>query len=179
MGSLETLIAQHGDHLPLDTAAALLSAEEQGQPVDPSVLSARLDEIALGARLREGASLFEAVARINHRLFHELGFEGDRDNYDAPENSFLDRVLDRRKGLPILLSVLYIEVARRAGIAVSGIGFPSHYIVQPDGADFFAGKQGSVLGSKAVIAVLLPFTDLFERVSGMLVTPLQTEPNAA
>jgi regulator of sirC expression with transglutaminase-like and TPR domain len=57
------------------------------------------------------------------------GFEGDREHYDDPQNSMLDVVLDRRRGLPILLSVVYIEAARRAGIALSGVGLPGHFVV--------------------------------------------------
>ena len=63
------------------------------------------------------------------------GFLGDRDRYDHPENSMLDRVLARRRGLPILLSVVYIETARRAGIPLAGVGLPGHYLVGHFGAD--------------------------------------------
>jgi hypothetical protein len=62
------------------------------------------------------------------------GFEGDRERYDDP-NSMLDIVLGRRRGLPILLSVVYIEVARRAGIALAGVGLPGHFVVGNFGAD--------------------------------------------
>jgi regulator of sirC expression with transglutaminase-like and TPR domain len=63
------------------------------------------------------------------------GFEGDRQHYDDPQNSMLDIVLERRRGLPILLSVVYIEAARRAGIALSGVGLPGHFVVGHFGAD--------------------------------------------
>jgi regulator of sirC expression with transglutaminase-like and TPR domain len=56
-------------------------------------------------------------------------FVGDRDDYDHPDNSMLDRVLERRTGLPILLSVVYVEAARRAGIELHGVGMPGHYVV--------------------------------------------------
>lgn len=144
---LEALVAHHGDDVPLDVAAALLSAEEQGQPPAVALIQAELDAIAAGARVPSGAPIVQAVARINLRLFEELGFSGDSEQYDDPQNSLLDRVLARRKGLPILLSVLYIEVARRVGVPIVGIGFPSHYLVQPRGTDFFIDpfNQGQVL----------------------------------
>lgn len=144
---LEALVAHHGDNVPLDVAAALLSAEEQGQPPAIAHIQAELDAIASGARVREGAPIVEAVARINHRLFVELGFSGDNEQYDDPQNSLLDRVLARRRGLPILLSVLYIEVARRVGVPIVGIGFPSHYLVRPRDGDFFIDPfhKGQVL----------------------------------
>jgi regulator of sirC expression with transglutaminase-like and TPR domain len=134
---LQALIEAHGDTIPLDLAAALIAAEEQGLPVDPAQLSSELDTIAAGAHVPEGASAVEAVARLNHRLFTELGFKGDSTNYDDPKNSFIDQVLLRRRGLPILLSVLYIEVARRVGVKMVGVGFPSHYLVRPTDSDFF------------------------------------------
>ena len=147
MVSLESLIAQHGSDVPLDVAAALMAAEEQGLVPSPEHVLAELDSIAAGARVRSSAPVVEAVARINHRLFHELGFQGDAEEYDAPENSFLDRVLARRRGLPILLSLLYIEVARRVGVPIVGGGFPSHYLVKPTEADFYIDPfhQGQIL----------------------------------
>lgn len=63
------------------------------------------------------------------------GFRGDRENYDHPDNSMLDLVLARRRGLPILLSVVYIEVAKRAGIPVAGVGLPGHFVVAHFGTD--------------------------------------------
>jgi regulator of sirC expression with transglutaminase-like and TPR domain len=63
------------------------------------------------------------------------GFAGDREDYDHPDNSMLDLVLARRRGLPILLSVVYVEVARRAGIALTGVGLPGHFVVGHFGLD--------------------------------------------
>jgi regulator of sirC expression with transglutaminase-like and TPR domain len=62
-------------------------------------------------------------------LADEEGFWGDTEKYDAPENSFLDSVLARKKGLPITLAVVYLEVARRAGIPLFGVSFPGHFLV--------------------------------------------------
>jgi len=63
------------------------------------------------------------------------GFAGDRELYDDPGNSMLDLVLTRRRGLPILLSVVYVEVARRAGIEIAGVGLPGHFVVGHFGAE--------------------------------------------
>lgn len=63
------------------------------------------------------------------------GFEGDREHYDDPQNSMLDLVLSRRRGLPILVSVVYVEVARRAEIALAGVGLPGHFVVGHFGVD--------------------------------------------
>ena len=132
--SLEDLYGEHGDHLPLDRAAAILAAEEQPGR-DPGEVLRALDRLAAGVRMPPQVEPFEAVARLNVHLFGELGFQGDEDDYDDPNNSLLDQVIARRRGLPILLSVVYIEVARRRGVAVDPIGYPSHFLVSPRGTE--------------------------------------------
>jgi regulator of sirC expression with transglutaminase-like and TPR domain len=137
---LTALLAAHDADtdldIPLDVAAACLAAEEQ-PGVSPDDVLRSLDALAAGVRLPAGLPLPDAIARINHHLFAELGFAGDRQTYDEPANSFLDQVIQRRRGLPILLSLLYIEVARRLGLAFVGIGFPSHFLIRPREGDFF------------------------------------------
>ena len=95
---------------------------------------------ALGADLSAAAqrttrSPEEVTAACTEVLGGVHRFEGDRQHYDDPQNSMLDVVLERRRGLPILLSVVYIEAARRAGIALSGVGLPGHFVVGHFGAD--------------------------------------------
>src|SRR5262245_37988397 len=75
-------------------------------------------------------STLSGVAALNDYLFDELQFVGNRDNYEDPRNSCLNEVLDRRTGIPITLSVVYMEVARRAGLQVEGINFPGHFLVR-------------------------------------------------
>lgn len=116
--------------LRLDLAAALLAAEERPGS-EPEATLAELDRLARGLHVPEGASVFEGVARLTHFLFEEQGFGGDSETYDDPANSCLDRVLERRQGLPILLSLLAMEVGRRVGVDLVGIGFPGHFIVAP------------------------------------------------
>lgn len=71
-----------------------------------------------------------AVQAINAYLFDEQGFVGNREKYEDPRNSCLNEVLDRRTGIPITLCVVYLEVARRAGVTASGINFPGHFLVR-------------------------------------------------
>ena len=70
---------------------------------------------------------------LNRFLFAEQGFAGNREHYEDPRNSFLNEVLDRCAGIPITLSLVYIEVARRAGVDVDGVGFPGHFLVKHGG----------------------------------------------
>jgi len=123
-----SLVAAYGDDLPLDQAFAWLCAEERGESKIDGLI-ATIDEIAAGIFLPEDIDGIEAVARINYHLFDTLGFTGARDNYGDPEHSLLDTVLDTKMGLPISLSILYMEVARRKGLAIQGISFPTHFVV--------------------------------------------------
>jgi regulator of sirC expression with transglutaminase-like and TPR domain len=73
------------------------------------------------------------VSALNALLFREEGFRGNSDDYYDPRNSFLNEVLDRRTGIPLTLSAVYIEVARRAGVEVHGVGLPGHFVVRAPG----------------------------------------------
>jgi hypothetical protein len=113
----------------LDELALAMAAEFR--PVGAAAALAELD--ALGAELRrllaDDRSAEGEVRAVAALLGEEHGFAGDRERYDDPENSMLDRVLERRRGLPIVLSVVYVEVARRAGVTLAGVGLPGHYVV--------------------------------------------------
>ncbi len=116
---------------PLDLArAALAIAREEYPELDEGRYLRRLDELAAQARaaVPSGASPERRVGRLNSFLFHELGFSGNRADYYDPRNSFLNEVLDRRTGIPITLGLVYLEVGRRCGLDVHGIGFPGHFL---------------------------------------------------
>ncbi|MBI3827294.1 MAG: tetratricopeptide repeat protein [Candidatus Rokubacteria bacterium] len=89
----------------------------------------RLDELAARSAAAAIGDPLRALHRLREFLFEEEGFRGNRDEYYDPRNSCLNDVLDRRLGIPITLSVLTIEVGRRLGLAMEGIGLPGHFIV--------------------------------------------------
>jgi regulator of sirC expression with transglutaminase-like and TPR domain len=120
----------------LDALALAVAAEFR--EVDAAAAIATLD--VLGAELAHDASGTsggpEALALACGQLLGiARGFAGDREDYHHPDNSMLDLVLTKRRGLPIVLSVVYVEVARRAGIALAGVGLPGHFVVGHFGAD--------------------------------------------
>src|SRR3954452_21742338 len=104
----------------VDAARALATLDGLGEEVAGVLGSAATPEA-------------DALA-VSHVLGTRHGFRGDSEQYDRPENSMLDRVLERRRGLPILLSIVYVEVARRAGVPLAGVGLPGHYVVGHFGA---------------------------------------------
>jgi regulator of sirC expression with transglutaminase-like and TPR domain len=111
--------------------ASLLIAGEEYPDLEPGRYLARLDEMA--AALGRGAGdarTEEAVAALNRLLFEQEGFHGNTEDYYDPRNSFLNDVLDRRIGIPISLCTVYMEVGRRAGLSVEGVGLPGHFVVR-------------------------------------------------
>ena len=112
--------------VPLDEAALLIAAHHHA--VDVPAQLARLDDLASDAP--------PAPDALATYLFVERGFAGNSVDYADPRNSFLDDVLDRRLGLPITLSVLMLEVGRRVGVALEGVGMPGHFLVRA-GSDLF------------------------------------------
>lgn len=137
-----------GEPPRLDRVALAIAA--LGDPeVDPQRLLATLDELGDRVRRRQpDGSVRERLEALREVLGAEEGFRGDAEEYFAPENSFLDRVLERKRGLPITLSLLYVEVGLRAGLPMFGIPFPAHFLAgaqledgQRVGIDAFAGGR--------------------------------------
>ncbi|HVV00929.1 MAG TPA: transglutaminase-like domain-containing protein [Verrucomicrobiae bacterium] len=131
---------KHGEELDLEEGAWLL-ARTQYPEISLEGYKALLDDFA--GELRDGidpeAAPREMLAFINEYLFGELGFAGNEKNYYDPENSYLNRVLDRRTGNPINLSLLYILLGRRLHLPITGIGLPGHFICryQSSSAEIF------------------------------------------
>jgi regulator of sirC expression with transglutaminase-like and TPR domain len=114
--------------------AALLIAAEEYPELDVGRYLARLDELGGALRHRAPDAGAEAVPALNRLLFEEEGFRGNTEDYYDPRNSFLNDVLDRRTGIPISLSTVYLEVARRGGLALEGVGLPGHFVVRVSSA---------------------------------------------
>jgi regulator of sirC expression with transglutaminase-like and TPR domain len=112
--------------------AALLIACIEYPDLDVSRYLERLDQMAdaVGRRIGSAGGADAAATALNAYLFQDEGFRGNEEHYYDPRNSFLNDVLDRRKGIPITLSTVYMEVARRLGLAVAGVGLPGHFIVR-------------------------------------------------
>ncbi len=132
--------------------AALWIAAEAVPHLDVEGYLDVLDRLARGAvRGVEAASGERArIEALNRYLFVECGFHGNRDDYYDPRNSYLNDVLDRRTGIPITLSLVYVEVAQRLGLHATGVAFPGHFLAKVVGAeevvvDAFAGR---VLGAE-------------------------------
>jgi len=112
--------------------AALLIAKEEYPDLDDRPYLERLDRMAeeVGDRHVGAEGPDSRLEALNRYLFDSLGFRGNTDDYYDPRNSFLNEVLDRRTGIPITISVVYLEVGWRLGMPLRGVGFPGHFLVK-------------------------------------------------
>jgi regulator of sirC expression with transglutaminase-like and TPR domain len=112
--------------------AALVIASGEYPALDVDAYLVRIEDLAanLRRRLRPDIGTAESIIALNHYLFEELGFTGDAAEYYDPRNSFLNEVIDRRMGIPITLSLVYLEIGRRIGLALHGVSFPGHFLVK-------------------------------------------------
>jgi regulator of sirC expression with transglutaminase-like and TPR domain len=120
---------KHGEDFGLEQGLWLL-AQTAYPEINIEAYQALLDSFAaeLGDRLELGREPKDVLLKVNQYLFGELCFSGNEENYYDPENSYLNRVIDRRTGNPINLCIVYLLVARRLRLPVAGIGLPGHFI---------------------------------------------------
>ncbi len=157
-----------GPALDLFEASLLIS-----QLIDPAedVRSAVLEVERLAARVSQGKTAGETGIRALQRvLFAEEGLRGDEDSYDDPENSSVSRVVARRLGMPITLSIVVLEVARRAGVRLFGIGLPGHFVV--GGPDLPPGRYLDPFAGGALCAP----EELADRVGTIFGAPVELPP---
>ncbi len=125
------ILVSDAEKIPLFEAAASLAQDEYPRLDLENVLST-LDQ--LGGRLSQRCrNLSTELKRLQEtsRFFHkELGFSGNVNNYYDPDNSFLHKVLESRRGIPITLAIIYIELARTVGLDAQGVSFPGHFLVK-------------------------------------------------
>ncbi len=146
------------DPVPLDEAV-LAIAEEEYPALDVEEVLVRLDR--LGERVRARVPARERAASVlgavRYVLVEEEGLRGNERDYQDPRNSFLNEVLERKVGIPITLSVVWMEVARRAGLRLDGVGFPGHFLAKyasPGGTEIFidAFNSGELLSADECVA---------------------------
>jgi regulator of sirC expression with transglutaminase-like and TPR domain len=137
MDAAETAARRHFAELiarpeiPLAEAALAIAEEEYPHLAGASYL-ARIEALAArtASRLGGRGGTADALRALRETLFEEAGFRGNDEDYYDPRNSFLNEVLDRRLGIPISLSVVFLSVARRIGLPVEGVAFPGHFLVK-------------------------------------------------
>jgi regulator of sirC expression with transglutaminase-like and TPR domain len=167
------------ESLPL-TEAALSIAQDAYPDLDLQGTLAEIDELALRAqkRMPEGADLRQQVALLNRVFFREMGFAANLNDFFDPDNSHLNVVLRRRRGIPISLAVLYLEIAEQLGLPVQGVSFPGHFLLRvslPDGDAMLDPTTGRTLSETDMVELLEPYVanagDSVARALRMLLEP--------
>jgi regulator of sirC expression with transglutaminase-like and TPR domain len=125
---LSALVSRPDGRIDLARAALAIARWEYPR-LDADAYLERLDGLARAVDgVRRSPDALGRLHRLREYLFVEQGFAGNRDDYYDPRNSFLNDVLDRRQGIPITLSLVLMEVGKRLGLAIEGIGLPGHFI---------------------------------------------------
>ena len=134
----ERMVASPEEDLDLGRTALLVAGEEYPE-LDVQANLAILDQFAEVVNKRAPADLppEERALHIGRYLFGELGYRGNSADYYCPDNSYFNRVLETRTGIPITLSLLFLEVARRIGIRCRGVGMPGHFLVGLEGEEVY------------------------------------------
>lgn len=138
-GRLDELLADQSDRYSLAEACLLIAADAY-EDLDVNHYLAEIERMAarLRGRLPPAVNAEGKVIALNQFLFDELGFAGDIDDYYDPRNSYLNEVIERRRGIPISLSIVYMEIGRKIGLPLEGVSFPGHFLVR-------LGLRGSTL----------------------------------
>ncbi len=124
-------LVRQDDSIPLFEAALALAQDADPQ-LDLSAPQAEVDVLAmkLQQRLPADASVIQRLRMLNHFFYRELGFAGNVNDYYAADNSYLHHVISTRRGIPISLAVVYMELAQQIGLDVQGISFPGHFLMK-------------------------------------------------
>src|SRR5215470_12903926 len=165
-----TLVAR--EPIPL-ARGALLIANEEYPAID---IDSYLDKLAALAREAEmvvkmGDDTIEKIQLLSHFLFEQKGFEGaNGEDYGDPRNSFLNEVIDRRRGIPITLSLVYLEVGRRLGLNLFGVSFPTHFLVKA------VDERGELMIDPFYDGAILTLEEIRARLTQIYGQPVEVSP---
>jgi regulator of sirC expression with transglutaminase-like and TPR domain len=156
-----TSLVQTDASIPL-FEAALVIGQDSTPGLDLSETQAELDRMAaqLRQRLPPDASNVQKLRMLNHYFYRELGFAANLNNFYDPDNSYLHRVLATRRGIPISLALIYMELAQHIGLAIKGISFPGHFLMKlsvPSGEIILDPTNGASLSHEMLEERLQPY----------------------
>ena len=173
-------LVQQEDNIPLFEAAIALAQDADPQ-LDLGEVQADLDRLAerLRKRIPTDAGSVQKVQLLNQYFYRELGFGTNLNNYYDPDNSYLHRVLKTRRGIPISLAMLYIEMAQQIGLDIKGISFPGHFLMKlsvPTGDIILDPVNGASLSRDELEDRLEPFVEQIRRAGKPLADYLEAAP---
>ncbi len=156
-----TSLVAEDESFPL-TEAALALAQDAYPDLDVQGILAEIDALMmrLKRRLTSDADVVQKLQMLNQFFYRELGFAGNLNDYYDPDNSYLNVVLNKRRGIPISLAVLYLEMAQQIGLAARGVSFPGHFLLRvtmAGGEVMMDPVSGEALNETEMIEMLEPF----------------------
>lgn len=167
----EFLLLAAREPVPL-ARGALLIAKEEYPGLDVDAYIERLAALARQAEplVRAGADTVQRVQLLSHFLFERQGFAGNNGDFSDPRNSFLNEVLERKLGIPISLSVVYLEVGRRLGLNLYGVSFPRHFLVKA------VDQRGELIIDPFNGGGILDLEEIHARLSQIYGQPVELQP---
>jgi regulator of sirC expression with transglutaminase-like and TPR domain len=136
----ESMVKRPDHSLDLARAALLVAAESDPRiDIDAQVRTLESWAAELRGRVEPGWNNLQKLARLRRYVFEDLGFRGEHQDYYSPVNSLLHEVMQRRRGIPLTLSILFLELGWRIGMPLEGVGFPGHFLVR------LSGEPGDLL----------------------------------
>ena len=173
-------LVQQDETIPLFEAAIALAQDIEPQ-LDLGAVQAEMDQLSARLRKRIPADTdpIQKVQLLNQYFYRELGFASNLNNYYDPDNSYLHRVLKTRRGIPISLAMLHIEMAQQIGLAIEGISFPGHFLMKlsvPSGDIILDPVNGASLSREELEDRLEPFVEQIRRVGKPLAGYLDAAP---
>ena len=154
------LVADDGQFSQLEAAVAI--AQDVEPRLDVQGVMAQIDALAvkLKQRIAADAAPLQRLRVLNRFFFRELGFAGNVNDYYTPDNSYLHRVLDTRRGIPISLALIYIEIAQQIGLEARGVSFPGHFLIKlkmPQGEVVIDPFNGRSLSRDDLVERIAPY----------------------
>jgi regulator of sirC expression with transglutaminase-like and TPR domain len=137
-----SLVAGNDDFPLLEAASAIAQDDFPSLSVEQTLDEVDQLKLKLRARLPKHSDILARLRALNTFFYDQMGFAGNVNNYDDPHNSFIHLVLSTRKGIPITLAVLWLELAREIGLAASGVSFPGHFLMK---VELSSPQEGQVV----------------------------------
>jgi len=176
-------LVQQDEDFPL-FEAALAIAQDADPWLDFAAIQETVDSFAAQVlrRLPAGASDVQKLRMLNHFFYNELGFAGNVNDYYDPGNSYLQRVIESRRGIPISLAVIYMELAQQISLEIRGVAFPGHFLMKlsvPSGEIILDPFNGASLTREELEERLEPYLGHYRQPELSLAAYLQTAPPRA
>ena len=161
----QSLVAVDQNFPLLEAAAAIAQDEEPGLDVQEVLATCDALLVRLKRRLKPDAEPLQKLTVLNQFFYNELGFGCNANNFYAPENSYLNEVFRTRRGIPISIAVIWLELAQALDLQADGVSFPGHFLVKvtlPEGLVVMDPLTGDSLGLDRLTERLAPYRQGFE-----------------